>query len=99
MFGKSKTDELKPPPGAISGGGKEVLRAFIVDKGLQVSLRRGFDDPATWGLMLVDIARHAARIFANETGYSEREALDRISKAFLAEWNHSTDQGSTREVH
>ena len=46
----------------------EILRASIVDGGVSVALRRSFDDPFTWGVLLVDLARHAARIYALEAG-------------------------------
>ena len=38
-----------------------------------------------WGLLLVDIARHAARAYARESGYTEDEALTRIVDMFEAE--------------
>ena len=92
---KNKPDELAPPPAALSQGGHEVLRAFIVDKGLHVALRRAFDDPATWGIMIADIARHAARIYAAETEMSEAQALERIRTLFDAELDRPTDPGTT----
>ena len=92
---RKKLDELAPPPAALAQGGHEVLRAFIVDKGLQVSLRRSFEDSATWGIMLADIARHASRIFAKETEVSEEQALARIRSLFDAELDRPTDLGTT----
>jgi hypothetical protein len=92
---KKKLDELAPPPQAFVQGGYEVLRAFIVDKGLQVSLRRSFDDAATWGIMLADIARHASRIYARESEISEEQALARIRSLFDAELDRPTDLGTT----
>ena len=96
MSGSRKTfDALDPPPAALAQGGQEVLRAFIVDRGLHVSLRRSFDDPATWGIMIADIARHASRTYAAETELSEEQALDRIRALFNAELNQPTDPGTT----
>ena len=92
---KNKPDELAPPPAVFSQGGHEVLRAFIVDKGLHVSLRRAFDDPATWGIMIADIARHAARVYAAEMDMSEDAALERIRSLFQAELDRPTDPGTT----
>jgi len=92
---RKKLDELEPPPAALTQGGQEVLRAFVVDKGLQVSMRRAFEDPATWGIMLADIARHAARIYAAETEVGEEQALRRIRKLFDAELDQPTDLGTT----
>ena len=42
----------------------EVLRAFVVDGGLSIAFTRAFEEPDMWGLLLVDIARHAARAYA-----------------------------------
>ena len=63
----------------------EVLRAFVVDEGLSIAFMRAFDEPDMWGLMLVDIARHAARAYARESDYTEDEALTRIIDMFDAE--------------
>ena len=93
---KQGANELAIPPGAIAdAGSSEVLRAWIVDKGLHVSLVPGFDSPDVWGVMLCDIARHAARAFAADGVSTEREALSRIRKMFDAEWGRPTDRGTT----
>jgi hypothetical protein len=48
-----------------------------------------------WGLLLVDIARHAARAYARESDYTEDEALTRIIEMFEAEIARPTDMGNT----
>ena len=73
----------------------EVLRAFVVDGGLSIAFTRAFEKPDIWGLLLVDIARHAARAYARESEYSEDEALARILDIFDAEIARPTDIGST----
>jgi hypothetical protein len=73
----------------------EVLRAFVVDGGLSIAFTRAFEEPEMWGLLLVDIARHAARAYARESEYSEEEALERILDMFEAELARPTDQGTT----
>jgi hypothetical protein len=73
----------------------EVLRAFVVDGGLSIAFQRAFEEPEMWGLLLVDIARHAARAYARESDYSEEEALERILDMFDAEIDRPTDPGST----
>ena len=73
----------------------EVLRAFVVDGGLSIAFTRAFEKPDIWGLLLVDIARHAARAYARESDYSEDEALARILDMFDAEIARPTDIGST----
>jgi len=88
-------DALNVPPAAMEQGGVEVLRAVIVDGALHVSLRRAFDDPEAWGMLIADVARHAARIYANETKLTEDEALERIRSMFDAEMDAPTDPGTT----
>jgi Domain of unknown function (DUF5076) len=73
----------------------EVLRAFVLDGGLSIAFQRAFEEPDVWGLLLVDVARHAARAYARESNYSEEEALQRIVEMFEAELARPTDMGST----
>jgi len=73
----------------------EVLRAFVVDGGLSIAFARAFEEPDMWGLLLVDVARHASRAYARESAYSEDEALRRIIDMFEAEIARPTDMGST----
>src|SRR3979490_2194513 len=73
----------------------EVLRAFVVDGGLSIAFTRAFEEPEMWGLLLVDIARHAARAYARESDYTEDEALRRIIEMFDAEIARPTDMGRT----
>ena len=73
----------------------EVLRAFVIDGGLSIAFQRAFEEPDMWGLLLVDIARHAARAYARESDYSEEDALGRIVEMFEAEIARPTDPGTT----
>jgi hypothetical protein len=73
----------------------EVLRAFVVDGGLSIAFARAFEEPDMWGLLLVDVARHASRAYARESAYSEDEALRRIIDMFEAEIARPTDIGRT----
>jgi hypothetical protein len=70
----------------------EVLRLWKVPKvGQQVILRHdAWEDPAAWGLMLVDIARHVARAFGQE-GQDEEQVFQRILVGFRAEIESPTD--------
>jgi len=90
---------LDVPPDALEKGGHEVLRVSVVDGGLSVALRRSFDDPFTWGILLVDLARHAARTYALDTGVSEEEAFSQIRDGLEAEFGRPTDPGATQPAH
>ena len=91
-------DALKAPPTALEKGGTEVLRAAIVDGGLHVSLRRAFDDPEAWGMILADLTRHVARIYRTEDNIPEERTIERIRNLFDAEMDAPTDLGSTSAV-
>jgi len=94
-----KFEELPVPPDARERGGVEILRASIVDGAVSVGLRRSFDDPFTWGILLVDLARHASRVYALEMGMSEDEALATIRSGIEAELNRPTDLGKTQAIN
>ena len=91
-------DALVIPPEALDRGGVEVLRAAIVDGGLHVSLRRAFDDPEAWGMLIADIARHVARIYAKESAMSEDDVLNRVRAIFEAEMDAPSDPGTTSAI-
>jgi hypothetical protein len=86
-------DALHVPPEAFDKGGVEVLRAVIVDGALHVSLRRAFDDPEAFGMMIADITRHVGRIYADK--FPEGETVERIRAIYDAEMDAPTDPGTT----
>jgi hypothetical protein len=84
------------PPDVIGrDDATEVLRTFVLEGGLSIAFTRAFDEPDIWGMLLVDIARHAARAYARESEFTEDEALRRIVDMFEAEIARPTDMGST----
>ena len=85
--------ELSPPPDALEKGGVEVLRASVVDGAVSIALRRSFDDPFTWGVLLIDLARHAARIYALETNLSEEEAFAQIQEGLASGGSGAPEAG------
>jgi Domain of unknown function (DUF5076) len=91
-------DALPLPPAAQQEGGTEVLRALIVENRLEVSLRRAFEEPDLWGMLIADVAKHAARIYATETDMDEGQALAQIRAMFDAELDEPSDPGSTGTV-
>ena len=48
-----------------------------------------------WGMLAVDIARHAARVYEKEGVVTEAEALASIVDMFDAELSSATDVGTT----
>ena len=68
----------------------EILRVWSdTNAGQYFSLHTTWNDPAAWGILLVDIARHAARAYANE-GADYDDILDRIKKGLDVEWSSPT---------
>jgi hypothetical protein len=94
----AKYDALNAPPTALEKGGTEVLRAAIVEGGLHVSLRRAFDDPEAWGMIIADLTRHVARIYKAEDDIPEERTIERIRNLFDAEMDAPTDPGTTSAV-
>jgi hypothetical protein len=88
-------EALHVPPAVHEHGGTEILRAVIVDGALHVSLRRAFDDPEAWGMLIADITRHVARIYATEDKFREAETIERIRALYEAEMDAPTDPGTT----
>ncbi len=91
-------DALVIPPTALEQGGVEVLRAAVVEGALHVSLRRALDDPEAWGMLIADVARHVARIYATEDKFPEAQTLERIRPLFNAELDTPTDPGTTTAI-
>jgi len=73
---------LNLPPLVRDKDANEVIRVAVHNGELHMSLRRGFDDPGVWGLLLVDAARHVARAYAHDKIVTEEEALERIRVGF-----------------
>jgi hypothetical protein len=94
-----KFEALNVPPDALEKGGVEILRASVVDGAVSIALRRAFDDPFTWGVLLMDLARHAARVYAMETDLSEEEALAEIVSGIQTELDNPDDPGSSQAVN
>ena len=84
-----------PPVAKASTDSTEILRVWMVgDAGQQIILRHdAWKDPAAWGLMLADIARHVARAHTQD-GKNEEEIFQRILAGFHAEIGTPTDTAS-----
>lgn len=82
-----------PIPKAAESADKaiEMIRVWVVDQHQEIVLSTHlWKDPGTWGLLLVDIARHVASAYG-ERGIDRESALSRIKSAFEAEWSYPTE--------
>ena len=90
--------ELAPPPKAKDNAtAVELVRAWLVDNGLQCSLNiGGFGEQelTTWGILLSDIARHVANAHQQLNGSNATENLKEIAKHFNFEINTPTAPAS-----
>ena len=91
---KKQYEPLLIPPGARKVGGVEVLRAGVAEQNLTMSIRRAFEDPAAWGVLLATAGRQVARIYAKETGATEDEVRTKILASFQAEMTSAEDPGT-----
>jgi hypothetical protein len=85
--------ELHIPPAALAADpAVEIMRLWVVrGKGQHITLRHDvWEDPAAWGMMLVDIARHVAKAYAGD-GKPEAAALARIYEGLAAEMKSPSD--------
>src|SRR5260370_42132629 len=92
MFKKKPMRELDVTPIANSNPqATEVLRVWAAP-GLpqQLTLRTTWKDSGAWGLLLADVARHAAKAYANE-GRDAADVLARIRQLLDAEFSKATD--------
>jgi len=90
--------ELLAPDAALANASSvEVARVWVVDGTPHVTLRVAvWDDPAAWGMLLVDLARHIARGYAQSTNRDESGTLKRLREGFDAEWASPTDTPTGR---
>jgi Domain of unknown function (DUF5076) len=92
MFKKKSVRDLEVPPIANSNPQSvEVLRVWAAPgQPQQLTLRTTWKDSGAWGLLLADIARHAAKAYANE-GQNPTDVLARIRQLLDAEFSKSAD--------
>jgi hypothetical protein len=70
----------------------EIISAWIASRGLHCSMKIGLyqdrddiDERRAWGIVLADIARHAARGLSDFYHFDEDEALSRITDSMKGE--------------
>lgn len=85
--------ELPVPPAArVDPAARELVRVWAAGGVQHVSLEIGlWPDPAAWGLLLVDLARHVANAYERTQGQHASDVLARIKEAFDTEWEAPTD--------
>ncbi len=83
---------LDPPFSALSDPDAfEIIRLWAAHGEQHVTLKGGlWEDPAAWGIVLADLARHAAKVLERDEGLKIEDSLRRIQAGFLAELEDPT---------
>jgi hypothetical protein len=91
LFRKHKNELGIPPIAAGDADAVEIARIWAAEGSQHVSLSAGlWEDPAAWGIMLVDLAKHVANAYAESEGHAQSRVLQRIRDGFDAEWENPT---------
>lgn len=91
--GEAMKELLIPPEATRDPKAIELARIWASGGKQHVSLITGiWKDPAAWGIMLVDLAKHIAAAYGQKEGRDPLETLSRIKAGFDAEWQHETDR-------
>ena len=82
-----------PVPATVleASNAREILRLWTTEAGERVTLRIDDLEPAAWGLMLVDVARHVAHAYARQGSLSPNDAFLQVVTMFIAEIQEPTD--------
>jgi hypothetical protein len=85
--------ELKLPSEALNDpDALELLRVWLRRDAQGFAFRTEvWGDPALWGLLLVDLARHIAYSYSKRHGENSELVLSRIKAGFYAEWSSPTN--------
>ncbi len=82
----TKERELGIPPGAETDPKSgEIVRAWVAHGGLHCSINPGAwekDEAIGWGILLSDVARHAADALAKLKGRDRRAFLSEVQRVF-----------------
>ena len=72
-------DEMTPPPAASADARSfEIARLWVADDAQHVVLRTDvWPDPASWGIVLADLARHVAVAYQRKDGHDLEDWLDK----------------------
>jgi hypothetical protein len=91
MARKTHGMPIPPCPGPGSSS-VDIARVWAADGELHVSLTADvWEDPAAWGIMLVDLAHQVAQAYERSRGITLQQALARLREGFDDEWGSLTE--------
>ncbi|MBT3378211.1 MAG: DUF5076 domain-containing protein [Lentisphaerae bacterium] len=87
-----------PSPALADEEALELARIWATSEGQHIQFRSDlWDDPATWGLVLVDFAKLIAKGYDKDSGLDYETALSRIKEGLDAEWDAKEDEPELTE--
>jgi|SRR5450755_2907186 hypothetical protein len=89
-------DEMTPPPAAANDAMSfEVARLWVANDAQHVVLRTDvWPDPAAWGIVLADLARHVALAYQRKDGHDLEDVLERVLAGFHTEIESPAQQST-----
>ena len=92
-FTRKKNECVIPPEALTDPNSREVLRAWVANEGLHISLwiPEAWDDPGHWGVALTDVMRHLADAYQKSQGVAPQATIARIQEMIAAELSSPTD--------
>jgi hypothetical protein len=80
-------DEMIPPPAAVDDAKSfEIARVWVTSDAQHVALRTDvWPDPAAWGIVLADLARHVAVAYQQRGDLDVEDVLERVLAGFHTE--------------
>jgi hypothetical protein len=83
---RAKNQLVIPPAAAKDPKAFELVRAWVADGELHVSMQMGgWDDPTAWGVVLADLVRHVARFYEEKKRLNPEQTMARVRNAMDAE--------------
>ena len=93
-------DELVPPPAAAEDAMSfEIARVWVASGAQHVRLRTDvWPDPAAWGIVLAELARHVALAYHLREDHPVEDVLERVLAGFQSELEAPTEPQDRRTV-
>jgi len=90
----SQIDQLLIPDAAKNDAASfELIRIWVADNEQHISLRLGvWEDPAAWGIMLADLAKHIANSYEQDAALDKLNVFQRIKSTFEIEMSAAVDK-------
>lgn len=81
-----------PPDAQADSQAYEVARVWSSgDRQVYVLDVAKYEEPAVWGMLAIDLMKHAARAYQQLDGRSKEETYKRILAGFMAEMQDPTE--------